>query len=444
MKNSSLVAIVTAVLCLLPCEKYVSSRAILLADNPAPAVELLLNTTSISSSRINQETATKTLHDIFAWYDEFQLDQNPLLATFQGDRRGNDRWPKATIEHENFINKSFQEKLKELKTINLKQLSKADQLNHFLFTRQLESDLEWAQYKSFLIPLNQRGGIQTLDQLVDFLRFENKQDYVDYIVRLQSLDQYIDNTIELMKTGIKEGIVPPKVIMQRVPKQIRAQLHKDPKQSGFYQPFNTQPAFINDDEWQQLSQQAQTAINDTVIPSYAKFADFFTDSYLPNCSDSIALSDRNNGRAFYQHRVKSYTTTNLSIDEVHNIGLSEVKRIRNEMEDLIKKIGFNGSFTEFLTFLRTDPQFYYKTGEELETAYLATSKRIDPELVKLFGKLPRMPYGIKKIPDASAPDTTTAYYSHPSIDGKRAGYFYVNLYKPSLVSLPMRCGALFV
>jgi len=114
----------------------------------------------------------------------------------------------------------------------------------------------------------------------------------------------------------------------------------------------------------------------------------------------------------------------------HQTGLAEVKRIRGEMQKIIQTVGFTGSFAEFLNFLRTDPQFYYQTPEELETAYLATSKRIDPELVKLFGKLPRMPYGIKKIPDSIAPDTTTAYYSGPSADGKRAGFYFVNLYKP--------------
>ena len=137
--------------------------------------------------------------------------------------------------------------------------------------------------------------------------------------------------------------------------------------------------------------------------------------------DSIGLSELPNGNAWYEHLARSFTTTRMTPDDIHRLGLEEVKRIRDEMMQVIEEVEFAGSFDEFLVFLRTDPQFYFETPEELYTEYLAASKRIDPELVKLFGHLPRMPYGVKPIPDAVAPDTTTAYYSRPAADGSRAG-----------------------
>jgi uncharacterized protein (DUF885 family) len=168
------------------------------------------------------------------------------------------------------------------------------------------------------------------------------------------------------------------------------------------------------------------------LPAYRKLDRYFNETYLPAARESIGLSELPNGSSWYEFRARSYTTTRLTPDEIHRIGLDEVKRIRAEMMDIIEEVGFEGSFAQFLEHLRTDPQFYYDNPDDLYEAYLATSKRIDPELVKLFGTLPRMPYGVKPIPDAIAPDTTTAYYSRPAGDGSRAGIYYVNLYKPEV------------
>ena len=167
-----------------------------------------------------------------------------------------------------------------------------------------------------------------------------------------------------------------------------------------------------------------------VIPSYQLLGKYFKDEYLPQSRGTVGLYDIPDGRKLYEVLAKSFTTTNLSPKEIHQIGLDEVQRIRGEMEVVIKELEFEGSFKDFLTFLREDERFYYKTSEELFEGYLAVSKRIDPELVKLFGNLPRTPYGLRAIPEESAPDTTTAYYMSPSPDGLRAGYYYVNLYKP--------------
>ncbi|MBW3566890.1 MAG: DUF885 domain-containing protein, partial [Proteobacteria bacterium] len=170
----------------------------------------------------------------------------------------------------------------------------------------------------------------------------------------------------------------------------------------------------------------------SVLPAFDRMAKFFKEEYLPASRPAVGIGSTPGGKAHYAYLARRYTTTELTPEEIHQIGVREVARIRAEMDKIIKEVGFKGSFDEFLTFLRTDPQFYYETPEELLEAYRAISKQIDPELVKLFGKLPRTPYGVIPIPDAIAPDTTTAYYMQPAGDGSRAGYYYVNLYKPEV------------
>ncbi|HEV7716875.1 MAG TPA: DUF885 domain-containing protein, partial [Steroidobacteraceae bacterium] len=169
-----------------------------------------------------------------------------------------------------------------------------------------------------------------------------------------------------------------------------------------------------------------------VIPAYARFEKFFRERYVPASRSTDGIWDTPDGMAFYEERARFHTTTSLTPEQIHQIGLKEVTRIRAEMDKVIREVGFKGSFTEFLEFLRTDPRFYYKTPDELFRAYAVLAKQIDPELVKLFRRLPRTPYGVRPIPATSAPNTTTAYYQGPALDGSRAGYYYVNLYRPEV------------
>jgi uncharacterized protein (DUF885 family) len=167
-----------------------------------------------------------------------------------------------------------------------------------------------------------------------------------------------------------------------------------------------------------------------VVPAYRRLESFLNERYLPACRDSVGISDTPDGPSYYRHLAQYYTTTTLTPDEIHEIGLAEVKRIRGEMDKVIAQVGFKGTFAEFVQYLRTDPKFYYRDPQELFNAYAVMAKRIDPLLPQLFGRLPRTPYGVRPIPESSAPDTTTAYYQPLSADGRRPGYFYVNLYKP--------------
>jgi uncharacterized protein (DUF885 family) len=196
------------------------------------------------------------------------------------------------------------------------------------------------------------------------------------------------------------------------------------------------PDTIPPAEQERLRAEAVRIIDEKIVPAYRKFRRYFADTYLPASRDSIGVSELPDGKEYYEYCTRVYTTTSMTPDEIHELGLSEVQRIRAEMQTIIDGLvddrQFEGDFAEFLQFLRSDPRFYYDTSEELFEAYLATAKRIDPELVRLFGKLPRMPYGLRPIPENTAPDTTTAYYSRPAGDGSRAGYYYVNLYRPEV------------
>ena len=222
----------------------------------------------------------------------------------------------------------------------------------------------------------------------------------------------------------------PKIVMQRVPAQIDKQITPTAEENSFYAPLKKFPKDISEADQTRLKSAAKEAINSHVIPSYSKLKDYFEKEYLPASYENVGVWQRKNGDKLYEFLARSYTTTNLTPKEIHEKGLAEVKRIRAEMEKIKTSVGFKGTLPEFFTFLRTDPKFFYKTPEEFLNAYRAISKKIDPELVKIFRTLPRMPYGVTPIPDKIAPDTTTAYYNSPAADGSRPGLYFVNLYKP--------------
>jgi prolyl oligopeptidase len=246
------------------------------------------------------------------------------------------------------------------------------------------------------------------------------------------VETVIEQTMALQEEGRKTGYMPPKILMERIPDQISSQLTEDPQLSPYYIAFTEMPDSITPDDQARIRQSALEIIDESIVPAYRRFSRYFNETYLPASRESIGASSLPDGEAFYEYRVRSFTTTQMTPDEVHRLGLTEVKRIRGEMQLIIDELEFDGSFTDFLNFLRTDSRFYYDTPEALFDGYLAVAKRIDPELVKLFGKLPRMPYGLRPIPDNIAPDTTTAYYNRPAADGSRPGYYYVNLYRPEV------------
>ncbi len=358
------------------------------------------------------------------------IDENPLYASYMGDKSSNQDWPDLSEKSLRIRQKKTRDVLEKIKNIDTEKLSEENKLNHRLFLYNYERSVRGQQFDSHLLVFGQRGGIQLEHETAESLGFMSRQDYLDWIARLEKLPNYIEQHITLAKLGIERNVTAPKILMERVARQIELQLVDEPTDSPFFNVFETIPANIEDRS--EIREKAIEVISEDVIPAYHKFRDFFIDEYLPASRTTIGVSDLPNGKAWYENLARYHTSTELMPDEIHQIGLSEVKRIRTEMNKIIERVGWEGTFDEFLNFLRTDPQFYFETGEELLQAYLATSKKLDPKIVPLFKVLPRMPYGIKPIPIESAPDTTTAYYMRPSADGSRAGYYYVNLYKPEV------------
>jgi len=372
------------------------------------------------------------LHALFKEEWEYTLREHPTFASSLGDRRYNDRWPDMSLAAIERRHQHDREVLGKLATIPFAELSEADKLNYTLFKKDYETDIEGHKFRFYLLALNQRGGIQTANELADSLRFQTVKDYEDWVARLKGLPPYVEQTTALLREGIHAGIVHPKVIMQRVPAQIAAQIVDDPTKSLFFKPFTRFPDALPEAERERVVREATRAIADLVVPAYRKLNQFFTEEYLPACLDKVGIWQFPNGKEMYAFAARRYTTTNRTPEEIHRIGQDEVRRIRAEMERIIQQVGFKGTFPEFLHFLRTDPQFYYRTPEELLAGYRAVAKQIDPTLVKVFGKLPRMPYGVEPIPANIAPDTTTAYYRQPAADGSRAGTYFVNLYRPEV------------
>jgi prolyl oligopeptidase len=391
-------------------------------------VTALLLTAGLSAHADPAEDFATLLNDAWQW----RLNESPVFASRLGDRRKNDQWTDRSLDAIERRHQDQREFLRRLRAIDSSQLSTNDQLDYDLFRRSLENSIDGHQFRNYLMPMSQRGGVQSLESTAETVRLANVEDYEDWLARMAGVETVIEQTMELQEEGRRTGYMPPKILMERIPDQISAQLVEDPVESPFYIAFSEMPDAIGEADQERLRQTAREIIDESIVPAYRRFSRYFNDTYLPASRDTIGASALPNGEAFYEYRTRLFTTTQMTPDEIHRVGLNEVKRIRDEMQLIIDELEFDGSFADFLHFLRTDPQFYYETPEELFEGYLAVSKRLDPELVKLFGKLPRMPYGLRPIPDNIAPDTTTAYYNRPAADGSRPGYYYVNLYRPEV------------
>lgn len=370
------------------------------------------------------------LHALFDAEWQRHLRESPEDASANGDRRYNDRWSDLSLAAIAASHEADISALKSLLEIDRERLSEADQLNFDLFRQQLSRSIEAYRYRHFLMPITQLGGIQTLDQMSDVLSFRSVRDYEDWIARLRVVGTLVEQTETLLRTGAAEGRTPPKIIMQRVPAQIDKQLVARPEASLFYAPLRQFPADFTPEVKARLAAEARAAIAEQVIPAYRRLKAYFVSDYLPKCRDSIGASALPDGADDYAFAAASQTTTAMSPDEIHALGLREVARIRGEMEQIRIATHFKGDLKAFFKYLRSDPRFFHKDGDELLRSYRDIAKRIDGELPKLFGKLPRLPYGVKPIPAASAPDVTTAYYQPGAADGSRSGTFFANLYKP--------------
>ena len=362
------------------------------------------------------------------WQDS--MEKSPLFASLLGDKRYDDKVSSNSIE-DFFSEKEYESYVLEvLSQIDPNNLSEEDQLNYRLLKSDYEISLEGREYPGYYMRLNQRGGVQDYYLYGNRLNFTDLQSYKNWFERVKGYTQNVRNSLEINKEGLELGYTQPKLVTRGVSAQIGAMLERDIEDHPYFKIFKNVGDVASPEDALALQNEVKEYIQNVLNPIYQELYDFLINEYLPESRDTIGISDVPNGKEWYEYLARYHTTTNLTPDEIHEIGLREVAKIRAEMEGIIEQVGWEGDFNSFLQYLRTDPRFYYETGEELLQAYRAMSKEIDAYMPTLFNKLPRAPYGVIPIPMESAPFTTTAYYNAPS-EG-RPGYYYANLYMPEV------------
>ncbi len=319
--------------------------------------------------------------------------------------------------------------LQQLQQVPVAELSRQQQINHRMLVYRLQNAVDSYDYNDHYQPLNAEGGFHSnLSFMVSNTAFRSAQDYQDYLTRLQSIPRYLEQQTAWLQRGLAAGYSQPQAAMKGFEESISAYIVQDPSESVFFAPFTeAKPAFVSDQQWQQFGARAQDIIDDEVVPAYQQLFNYMVMDYLPNSRTSIGASELPNGADYYQNRIKHYTTLDLTPAEIHQMGLAEVKRIRNEMALVIEKTGFEGSFAEFTDYLRSDPKFYPKSAEELLQYASYIAKKMDGELPKFFKLLPRQPYGIAPVPAEIAPKYTTGRYAGTGRDD-RASFYWVNTY----------------
>lgn len=359
---------------------------------------------------------------------EYNQMQYPGYATHNGDesQAGNlmDRSPEALTRRYEERSRYYE----ALLAIDPETLSEGNRINRDMIMYALKNQLSEYEYNMHYTPLtNETGPHNRLSYVASGVSIRNMDDAQNYLSRLRQIPDAFDQYIADMRAGMATGITQPAVVLYGMPDSIKAYVKSEPSESAFYRPIENARSNLSAEEFQNLSLEAQSIISMDVNPAYLAFHDFMVDEYIPNAREDIAAVNLPEGETFYANRVKHYTTTDLTPEEIHQIGLEEVARIRAEMEAIIADLEFDGSFQDFIDYLRNDPQFYAESEEDLlkEAAYM--SKRADAMLPRFFRHLPRKPYGVEAVPAEIAPTYTTGRYSGSS-SNERPGYYWVNTY----------------
>ncbi|MFO7745548.1 MAG: DUF885 domain-containing protein [Psychroflexus sp.] len=321
----------------------------------------------------------------------------------------------------------FAEKLLEdLAEIDTAQLKETQYISLELLKFKLQETVDQYTYRAFLNPLLSDSGfhLSLSYQVRDLNTYDQVKSYLD---KLNAIPAYVDQHFILLRKGLGEGITQPRIIFEGYESTYNSQIVDRPEDSYFYEPFENLPSTLSQRQKDSVIKVAKIAIKKNVIPEFKRIKTFFETEYLPKTKTTLGVSDSPQGEAYYQNRLNYYTTLNLSAEEIHSIGLKEVKRINSEMKSILKEVEFDGNLDEFIAFLRNDEQFYAKTGDELLKEARDIAKRIDAKLPAYFKTLPRKPYGVAKVPDAIAPKYTTGRYIGASND-TQPGYYWVNTY----------------
>ncbi|NNF52093.1 MAG: DUF885 domain-containing protein [Gammaproteobacteria bacterium] len=388
------------------------------------AAALLLCVPAQADNHVN------ALHDLFDREWQFRLKEFPTFATYVGVHNHNDKLGDVSAGAEERRFQAWQAFLKELQAIDREGLPREEQVNYSLFERQLTDAIAAYTFGAWQIPLNADSGFHTaFARMPDDVPLATVKDYQDYIARLNAWPRYVRQQIANMRIGLERGMTLPAVTLAGIDDSLSPHVVSNVSQSVFFSPFAKFPDSISDAERDALVAAGRKAISDSVVPAYASLRSFLRDEYIPGARTTIGASELPDGKNYYRQRIEYFTTLALTADEIHELGLSEVRRIRAEMLAVIESVGFDGSFEEFLYFLRNDPQFYAETPEELLKEASHIAKTMDGKLPSLFGHLPRLPYGVAPVPEHMAPRYTAGRYVPAAQGGTQPGWYWVNTYK---------------
>jgi uncharacterized protein (DUF885 family) len=371
--------------------------------------------------------AAAQLTSLFEREWEWRMLDSPLFATSVGDHRYDDRLPSDSPESQRRRAEATDGFLRDLARIDPSRLSAADRISHDIFKLTLEERRDSLNFNEQLLPLNADSGFHTdFAQVRREMRFQSARDYEAYVSRLRAFPTYMDENMALLREGLRTGITIPRASLAGIETSIAPLAAEDPARSAFWEPFSRMPAAIPAVDRDRLQGEGRAALAEQVGPAYRRFLEFMTREYVPGARETLGASSLPNGPAYYRFLIRKFTTLDLAPEEVHRLGLEQARAIRAEMDAAIAATGFKGTFAAFLSFLRTDPRFYPKTGEQLlkEACYIA--KRMDAKLPSLFGKLPRQPYGVAPVPEYLAAKYTAGRYAGAPLG--EPGYYWVNTY----------------
>ena len=382
--------------------------------------------TNENKINIRSEDKVQQLMDkIWSW----QLEQFPEFATSVGHAEGNDRWTDLSAEAIQDRKQAIHAFLGKATKIDRTTLTSESQLDLDLLLYDLQLKHAGRQFPWEYLQINQMDGLQS--SIVHTLKISPQstaEDYENILSRLDGIPNLINQTIALLTQGLKTGITPPRITLRNLPLQIEMLLKKDPEESPLFAVFKNPSDKLSAKQVKSVKKRAKTALVRDVFPALLKFNRFLTETYLPNTRTEISLSSLPNGEAWYKHQLAYHIGLDLTPEEIHQTGLSEVKRIRKEMNRVIADAGFSGTFDEFVDYINSDQQFFYKTSADLLAAYRDLCKRLDAQMPRLFMTLPRLPYGVDKVESHLEQSAAAAYYFPGSIKASRPGMFYANTY----------------
>lgn len=381
-----------------------------------------------------------SLETIIADMQKNDLNRSPIQAGSEGNREALRHLPDVSVTADDAATRFSRTLLTRYKAINANGLHGENKLNYQLLGYVLNRRVALADYDTSRLPFtNDSGFFNMMSYISRQTQFDTVDDYEAYAARLSELSRYFGQHKTNMRRGIKTDYTASKEVLPGIVDVVKSYASGDAKDHAFYTPFTTFPKTISEADQERLKVLGLKTINDSVLPAYKDLSVFFETEYAPKARKHVGIGTNELNRKYYKALVKHFTTLDLTPDEVHETGLREVKRIRSEMDEIITKTGFEGSFEDFLNFLRTDPQFYAETPDDLlkEAAWIA--KRIDGQMPKYFGRLPRNSYGVMAVPEDIAPNYTTGRYWGGNLDNGLAGNYVVNTYDLSqrpLYNLP--------